>query len=88
MATKVFISFRFSDGKELKDELIELFDSSTEVINRSEDVDRSEMSEDTIQEYLYEKLKNTSVTIVILTPEAVDYRKNFWGNTTTGYMMN
>ncbi|VFA52101.1 TIR domain-containing protein [Enterococcus faecalis] len=76
MATKVFISFRFSDGKELKDELIELFDSSTEVINRSEDVDRSEMSEDTIQEYLYEKLKNTSVTIVILTPEAVDYRKN------------
>ncbi len=79
MATKVFISFRFSDGKELKDELIELFDSSTEVINRSEDVDRSEMSEDTIQEYLYEKLKNTSVTIVILTPEAVDYRKNFWG---------
>ncbi|KAJ82224.1 TIR domain-containing protein [Enterococcus faecalis] len=79
MATKVFISFRFSDGKELKDELIELFDSSTEVINRSEDVDRSEMSEDTIQEYLYEKLKNTSVTIVILTPEAVDYRKNLWG---------
>lgn len=57
MATKVFISFRFSDGKELKEELIELFDSSTEVINRSEDVDRSEMSEDTIQEYLYEKLK-------------------------------
>ncbi|MGM0252223.1 TIR domain-containing protein [Enterococcus sp. AZ129] len=34
------------------------------------------MREDTIQEYLYEKLKNTSVTIVILTPEAVDYRKN------------
>lgn len=79
MATKVFISFRFSDGKELKDELIELFDSSTEVINRSEDVDRSEMSEDTIQEYLYEKLKNTSVTIVLLTPDAVDYRKDLWG---------
>lgn len=80
MATKVFISFRFSDGKEIKDELVDLFDESTEVINRSEDVDRSQMSEDTIQEYLYEKLKDTSVTIVLLTPEAVSYRKNCIGN--------
>ena len=62
MATKVFISFRFSDGKEIKDELVDLFDESTEVINRSEDADRSQMSEDTIQEYLYEKLKDTSVS--------------------------
>lgn len=80
MATKVFISFRFSDGKEIKDELVDLFDESTEVINRSEDVDRSQMSEDTIQEYLYEKLKDTLVTIVLLTPEAVSYRKNWIGN--------
>ena len=80
MATKVFISFRFSDGKEIKDELVDLFDESTEVINRSEDVDRSQMSEDIIQEYLYEKLKDTSVTIVLLTPEAVSYRKNWIGN--------
>lgn len=79
MATKVFISFRFIDGKEIKDELVDLFDESTEVINRSEDTDRSQMSEDTIQEYLYEKLKDTSVTIVLLTPKAVDYNKNFWG---------
>ena len=79
MATKVFISFRFSDGKEIKDELVDLFDESTEVINSSEDVDRSQMSEDTIQDYLYEKLKDTSVTIVLLTPKAVDYSKNLWG---------
>ena len=80
MATKVFISFRFSDGKMIKDELVDLFDESTEVINRYEDVDRSQMSEGTIQEYLYEKLKDTSVTIVLLTPEAVSYRKNWVGN--------
>ena len=80
MSTKVFISFRFSDGKELKDELIELLDSSTEVINRSENVDRSNMSDDTIQEYLYNKLKDTSVTIVILTPEAINYKKDLRGN--------
>ncbi|BCP58053.1 molecular chaperone Tir [Streptococcus parasuis] len=76
MATKVFISFRFSDGKTIKDELVDLFDESTEVINWSEDTDRSQMSDDTIQEYLYERLKDTSVTIVLLTPEAVSYRKN------------
>lgn len=80
MATKVFISFRFSDGKEIKDELVDLFDESTEIINRSEDVDRNQMSEDTIKEYLYKKLKDTSVTIVLLTPEAVSYRKNCIGN--------
>ena len=79
MATKVFISFRFNDGKEIKDELVELFDESTEVINRSEDVDRSQMSDESIQDYLYDKLKDTSVTIVLLTPKAVDYNKNFWG---------
>lgn len=79
MATKVFVSFRFSDGKDLKDELIELFDSSTEVINRSEDEDRSSMTEETIQKYLYDKLKDTSVTIVLLTPEAVNYKKNYLG---------
>nr|BAM94938.1 TIR-like protein [Streptococcus suis] len=79
MATKVFISFRFSDGKEIKDELVDLFNESTEVINWSEDTDRSQMSDDTIQEYLYERLKDTSVTIVLLTPKAVDYSKNLWG---------
>ena len=79
MATKVFISFRFSDGKKIKDELVDLFDESTEIINRSEDTDRSQMSEEIIQDYLYEKLKDTSVTIVLLTPKAVDYSKNLWG---------
>lgn len=79
MATNVFVSFRFSDGEALKKELINLFDSSTEVINTSEDVDRSEMSEDTIRLYLYEKLKKTSVTIMLLTPKAINYNKNWLG---------
>ncbi|MDT2341243.1 MULTISPECIES: TIR domain-containing protein [Enterococcus] len=79
MASNVFISFRFKDGIELKDELVELFSNSREVFNRSEDVDRTHMSEDTIQKYLYDKLKNTSITIVILTPEAVNYKKDIFG---------
>lgn len=80
MANKVFISFRYNDGNKIKNELIDLFDSSTEVINKSEDIDRSMMSESTIQKYLYDKLRNTSVTIVLLTPNAINHKKNYLNN--------
>lgn len=80
MARRVFISFRFSDGEVYKRELTDLFDDSTEVINCSENEDRSNMSDDTIQKYLYSKLKTTSVTIVIITPEAVSHKKDWLGN--------
>lgn len=80
MSTKVFVSFRFSDGKELKNELESLFDEGTEILNRSENVDRSEMSNDTIRKYLYDKIRETSITIIILSPEAVNYKKNVLTN--------
>lgn len=76
MATNVFISFRASDGMKYKEELDTLFSSDVSVRNYSEDEDRSDMSERTIQEYLYSKLKETTLTIVILTPNAVNYSKN------------
>lgn len=79
MARKVFISFRFSDGEKYKKELTNLFDSSTQVIDCSEDQDRSKQSESTIKNYLYGKLKNTSVTIVIITPKAIEHQKNWCG---------
>ncbi len=80
MARRVFISFRFSDGKEYKKELCELFDESEDVIDFSEDEDRSHMTDDSIRNYLYKKLKRTSVTIVILTPNAIEYYKDFSTN--------
>ncbi len=79
MARRVFISFRSCDGMWYKKKLSELFDEDTELINCSEDEDRSKMSEDTIQKYLYKKLKNTSVTIIIITPEAVIHRRSDCG---------
>lgn len=79
MARRVFVSFRFSDGNEYKKELVDMFDEETEIINCSEDKDRSDMTEDTIQKYLYAKLRTTSVTIVILTPEAIEHRKDCFG---------
>ncbi len=65
MARRVFVSFRYSDGHLYKERLERLFDSSTEIINRSEDVNCSGKSDYTIQNYLYSKLRYTSVTIVL-----------------------
>lgn len=78
-ARRVFISFRYSDGIEYKKELEERFDSSTKVINCSEDKDRSVLSDASIRQYLYDKLASTSVTIILLTPLALDYRRNWQG---------
>lgn len=77
MSKKVFISFRFSDGNKYKDYLSALFAQNDNVINCSEDEDRSNMSEETIKKYLYDKLRNTSLTIVILTPQAINHQKKY-----------
>lgn len=73
MASNIFVSFRFSDGEYYKNRLIEKFDELQYTINKSEDEDRSQMSEDTIQKYLYKKLENCSLTVVVLTPNAINY---------------
>ncbi len=80
MSRRVFLSFRYSDGVRYKKKLDDLFDSSKYIINCSESVDRSGMSEATIKNYLYGKLNNTSVTVVIITPQAVEYKKIYSGN--------
>lgn len=79
MASNIFISFRFDDGINYKRKLEELFDDERELLNRSEKIDRSECSEETIQKYLYKLIKRTTITIVILTPNAVEYRKGALG---------
>jgi len=76
MATNVFISFRFSDGISYKEKLDGLFDNTVAVNNYSENENRSNQTEETIKRYLYSKLKETSVTIVILTPNAINYERN------------
>ena len=79
MSRRVFISFRYDDGYKYKEELSNIFSKTDTIINCSENQDRSYMSEETIKRYLYGRLKNTSVTIVLLTPEAVNHEKTFKG---------
>ena len=80
MAKNVFISFRYSDGKQYKDYLSKVFDKYEDIIDYSEDVDRSHMSDFTIKQYLYGKLRRSSVTIILLTPSAINHRKDWRGN--------
>lgn len=79
MANNVFISFRYSDGHLYKEKLAGLFDTKTDTIDFSEDVNRFRMTESTIKSYLYGKLSKSSVTIILLTPQALNHRKNIWG---------
>ncbi len=70
---KIFISFRYSDGIDYKEELVEKLKGHA--IDKSEDKDRSNLNDEQIKKYLYEKLRDTSITIVILTPQAINYKK-------------
>ena len=78
--SKVFISVRMSDGSKYKDRLSKKFEELDYVINKSEDVDRGNLSEDTIQKYLYEKLADSSLTVVILSSDAVNYHRDYVNN--------
>lgn len=79
MAKNVFISFRYEDGFEYKNYLASLFDLDSDTVDFSEDEDRSRMSEDIIRKYLYNKLKRASVTVVLLSPQAVNHKRNYLG---------
>ena len=75
MANNVFISFRYSDGIKYKEKMVELFDKSEDTVDFSEDIDRSNLSDNMIQKCLYGKLKKSSVTILILTPGSINHNK-------------
>ncbi len=79
MAKNVFISFRYADGINYKSALSNMFDFYYDTVDFSEDNDRSQMSEETIRQYLYRKLRRSSVTIIILTPLAVTHKRNRYG---------
>ena len=80
MAKNVFISFRYKDGHAYKERLSSLFDAYYDTVDYSEDINRSNMTEFTIKQHLYKKLRKSSITIVLLTPEAINHKKNYLGN--------
>lgn len=80
MAYNVFISFRYNDGVSYKNTLSDLFSKNNDTVDYSEDMDRSYLTESSIQRYLYGKLRRTSVTIILLTPNAINHHKDYLGH--------
>lgn len=78
MANRIYISCK-EDGEAYKDELHTLLQESSSVIEVSEHKDYTKMSQHEIQMFLNKKLVNTSVTIVIMTPSAIKYRRGEYG---------
>jgi len=79
MKKNVFVSFRFSDGAKYKDKIVALLKRDNRFVDFSEDQDRSMMSKETIKKYLYSKIRKTSVTIILVTPKALNHQKNYLG---------
>ncbi len=77
---KIFMSFRYKDGHQLKETIVDKLVEMNFAIDKSEDKDRKEMTDETIKKYIYQKLSDTSITLVLLTPMAVNYRKDNSGD--------
>ena len=78
MAKNVFISFRYSDGHIYKEQLCNLFNGYKDTVDYSEKINRSGYSDDIIRSYLYGKLRRASVTIILLTPNAINHQKDWY----------
>ena len=70
MARKTFISYKFSEAQDLRDEILEnLGDDATYYQGEtSESADLTDTSTENIKESLKDMMFNTSVTIVIISP--------------------
>lgn len=77
MAHKTFISYKYSEAQKLRDKIIEAMGDDATYYNgeTSESDDMSDESNQKIQEYLKDMIFDTSVTIVILSPEM---KKSHW----------
>ena len=79
MGRNVFVSFRYSDGNDYKKEICDILEKKSMSFDYSEDKDRSNMSDETIRKYLYNKLKEVGVVIILLTHDALYYKKDLYG---------
>ncbi len=77
MAHKTFISYKYSESRELRDKIIKALGKDT-TYYKGENVDSKDMTDykrETIRKNLADMMYDTSVTIVILSP---DMRKSEW----------
>ena len=86
MAHKTFISYKYSDARDVRDRIIEALgdDATYYQGERSDSPDLSDKSNERIKKILSEKMFDTSVTIVVLSPEMTD---SAWISWEVGYCL-
>lgn len=77
MARKTFISYKYSEAKDLRDEIIEKLGEDAQYYKgeTSESPDLTDRKTETIKEYLKQMIHGTSVTIVVISP---NMKKSDW----------
>ena len=80
MARKTFISYKYSEARNLRDRIIEsLGDDATYYQGeRSDSPDLTDYTTETIKEHLKDMIFGTSVTIVIISPNMTDSKWIDW----------
>ena len=80
MARKTFISYKYSDSRELRDKIIQELGSDSQYYRGESGYsdDLSSRSAEYIKSYLKDMIYNTSVTIVIVSPQMLQSRWIDW----------
>jgi hypothetical protein len=80
MAHKTFISYKYSDAQNLRDEIIEALGNDATYYKGEDGFsdDLSSKSAETIKEYLKDMMYDTSVTIVIISPNMIQSKWIDW----------
>lgn len=73
MARKTFISYKYSDAKEVRNKIIDSLGNDAIYYKGEDDYtdDLSSLKAETIKKHLKDMIHNTSVTIVVLSPEMI-----------------
>lgn len=70
----VFISFSFDESKHLKDKIANKLKSTGIAVDYSEKEDKSHLSDDVIWRDLLNRIKGSSITVVILSKDLVNHK--------------
>ena len=66
---KVFVSYKYSDGNDLKTKIMNKLGSQGHIYKGEKGYEKLEVADNTIKEYLKDMIFDSSVTVVVISPE-------------------
>ena len=68
---KVFVSYKYSDGCDLKDKIMTKLGNQGHIYKGEKSYQKLEVADNTIKEYLKDMIFDSSVTVVVISPEVI-----------------